>query len=169
MKKTHELKILKFFADAIVVNNKTFEVRKNDRKFQIGDIITFNCIDESGMPLSHPIHEREYEIIHILNGYGIEKGYVALGIREIEKEMVYVIIVQGIEIYRTQDKEMAEMVTRELNKANEECKQRRMNNHEPYVDNCYFLTEEPMERSERSEDRNLNICELLQKFIMSQK
>lgn len=35
--KTHELKILsKYFWD-IVVEQKTFEIRKNDRDFQVGD------------------------------------------------------------------------------------------------------------------------------------
>lgn len=39
MSKKHELKILRPFADAISRGEKTFEVRKNDRNFEAGDIV----------------------------------------------------------------------------------------------------------------------------------
>lgn len=42
----HEIKILKQFADEIISGNKNFEVRKNDRGYQKGDLIKFNAIQK---------------------------------------------------------------------------------------------------------------------------
>ena len=36
--RVHDLKILNDFADSIVAEDKTFEIRKNDRGFQKGEI-----------------------------------------------------------------------------------------------------------------------------------
>lgn len=42
----HELKIHSSFFAEIVKLNKRFEVRKNDRDFQVGDFLALNEIDE---------------------------------------------------------------------------------------------------------------------------
>ena len=39
--KTHDLKLSIEFCDAVLSGEKTFEVRKNDRGFQTGDLIRF--------------------------------------------------------------------------------------------------------------------------------
>ena len=80
----HKLKILADFADAVVMEQKTFEVRKNDRGFQKGDVVFFVCVDKGGNGLIHDINEKTYEITYVLNGWGIENGYVVFGIREIK-------------------------------------------------------------------------------------
>ena len=67
MNRTHELKILESFATDIVMDRKTFEVRKNDRGFQKGDYVEFTCIENEN---------------HSINGWGIEQGYVVFGIKE---------------------------------------------------------------------------------------
>lgn len=38
----HELKIDKQYFDAVIENKKTFEVRKNDRDFHVGDFLALN-------------------------------------------------------------------------------------------------------------------------------
>ena len=43
----HELKILKQFADEIIIGNKNFEIRKNDRGYQKGDFIDFLAIQKT--------------------------------------------------------------------------------------------------------------------------
>ena len=48
--RVHNLKILNDFADAVVMGEKPFEIRKNDRGYQKGDYIKFQAIDESGTP-----------------------------------------------------------------------------------------------------------------------
>ncbi|MEG0259568.1 MAG: DUF3850 domain-containing protein [Lysinibacillus sp.] len=41
---THDLKILPEYLEAVVSGKKTFEIRKNDRDFQVGDRIFFERI-----------------------------------------------------------------------------------------------------------------------------
>ena len=36
---THYLKISPYYINEVIEGNKTFEVRKNDRNFQVGDVI----------------------------------------------------------------------------------------------------------------------------------
>lgn len=81
--KTHDLKLSIEFCDAVLSGEKAFEVRKNDRGFQTGDLIRFIPID--GTIREHAQHEisgHTYKITYILNGWGIKNGYVVLGIRE---------------------------------------------------------------------------------------
>lgn len=77
----HELKIRKQFADAIVENRKTFEVRVNDRGFNAGDLVRFTVVDEKKQKVNHPINKRTYEITYVLSGHhGISDGFVVFGI-----------------------------------------------------------------------------------------
>ena len=83
--KTHNLKLSIEFCDAVLSGEKTFEVRKNDRGFQTGDLIRF--IPTDGTVREHAQHEisgHTYKITYILNGWGIKNGYVVLGIKEIK-------------------------------------------------------------------------------------
>ena len=50
----HELKILPQYYCRVADGSKTFEVRKNDRGFQPGDIVTLREWD--GKLVSHPVH-----------------------------------------------------------------------------------------------------------------
>jgi len=80
---THELKILKDFADAVYGGDKTFEVRENDRGFQKGDKVIFKAVENkvaATIPVEHPINEQEYRITYVLSGWGIKEGYVVFGI-----------------------------------------------------------------------------------------
>ena len=77
----HELKILKSFADAVYDNEKTFEVRKNDRGFQRGDTVKFCVIDGDGRYIDHPLNGEKYKITYVLSGWGIEPDHVVFGIK----------------------------------------------------------------------------------------
>lgn len=79
----HEIKILSYFADMVVSGEKTFEIRKNDRCYQKGDVIRFTSVDFSGLPVPHSIDYKKYLITCVLPYYGIETGYVVMGIKEI--------------------------------------------------------------------------------------
>ena len=46
----------------------------------------FTCIDKGGNRLQHSINDKTYEITYVLNGWGIENGYVVYGIKESETE-----------------------------------------------------------------------------------
>lgn len=82
--RVHNLKILNDFAEAVLMGDKTFEIRKNDRGYQKGDYIKFQAIDENGTPNRHFINDKLYLITFVMNGWGIKNGYVVLGIKERE-------------------------------------------------------------------------------------
>lgn len=54
----------------------------------------------------------------------------------------YVLVSQGIEIYRTKNKEKAEKIMNTENKLFYEYKQRCLDNHEPYANNEIEIFEE---------------------------
>ncbi len=82
MNRTHELKILKPFADAVFAREKTFEVRKNDRGFQKGETVKFRVIDGDGRYIDHPLNDVKYKITYVLSGWGVEPDHVVFGIKE---------------------------------------------------------------------------------------
>ena len=81
--KTHELKLQQQFTKAVWIGDKPFEIRKNDRDFQVGDMIRFQVVDENGEPVESLVNDALYEITYVLEGWGLEPGYVALGIQEV--------------------------------------------------------------------------------------
>lgn len=90
---THELKLNIEFCDAVYNGRKSFEIRRNDRGFQTGDHIKFIPFksgavvgpdgDASALYPDHPIKTHEYIITYMLNGWGIQPGFVGLAIKRI--------------------------------------------------------------------------------------
>lgn len=75
----HTLKIKKVYGDAILEGLKTFELRKNDRDYKVGDLIQF--VTGVGGGLYFP---ELYEITYILKDcpeYGLDKDYCILAIK----------------------------------------------------------------------------------------
>jgi hypothetical protein len=81
--KTHHLKTWPEYFKEISSGNKTFEVRKNDRDYQVGDILYLH----EWLPL-----QQEYtggleifKISYILYGgqFGIEEGVCVMSLKEI--------------------------------------------------------------------------------------
>ena len=80
---THQLKLREEFAEAVFSGDKCFEVRENDRGFQKGDHVIFTVVSKNGIPHTyHKLHEKRYLITYVLNGWGIEDGYVVFGMKE---------------------------------------------------------------------------------------
>jgi len=85
----HELKTLPNYWDAVARGEKTFEVRRDDRGFQKGDVVTLvkydpdkgYCKDKHGKSM-----EISRTITYVLTGgqFGIEAGYVVLGLGEMK-------------------------------------------------------------------------------------
>lgn len=77
---THEIKTAQPFFDDVFYNRKDFEIRKNDRDYKVGDRLKL---------IEFPFKNRQKYVLkdikYILQGgqYGIEKGYVILGLKEI--------------------------------------------------------------------------------------
>lgn len=79
---THALKTWPEYFDAIVEGIKQFEVRKADRDFKVGETLLLQKFDPVTQKYSG--QEIKMEITYILNGgsFGIEAGYVVMGIKE---------------------------------------------------------------------------------------
>ena len=91
--KLHELKIKKEYFQEVYFGKKTFELRKDDRDYEVGDLIKFNVIDNVVSPNKEEKTEcayidenRLYEITYILRDvpeYGLDKDYCILGIEKL--------------------------------------------------------------------------------------
>lgn len=85
--RVHELKVDPELWEAIVSGDKPFEIRKNDRHFQRGDVLRLSVFDPK-LPVNRQpdIEPAWRKVTFVLMGgqYGLESGYVALGVRPIE-------------------------------------------------------------------------------------
>lgn len=79
----HQLKLHKQFEKAVWNGDKSFEIRKNDRDFQVGDYINFYVVDDRGNAYNSLLRGITFEITYVLSGWGLEPGFVALGLREL--------------------------------------------------------------------------------------
>jgi len=78
----HELKTLPKYFKAVLSGQKTFEVRKDDRDYQVGDTLILQKYDNG----QYLVDELEVKITYILGRNEDEKqfvadGYVILGIK----------------------------------------------------------------------------------------
>lgn len=85
--KTHVLKTLPQYFEAVADGRKTFEVRLNDRAFQTGDTLKLVKMDETGRfydTFGQLLFKR---ITFILQGgqFGIEPRYCVLGLGELQE------------------------------------------------------------------------------------
>lgn len=90
----HELKCFPDYWDAVQRGEKNFEVRRDDRGFQKGDKLKLIRLRFDSLALgSKYVEDRDYsnsrrilerKIIYILTGgqFGIEPGYVVLGLKK---------------------------------------------------------------------------------------
>jgi hypothetical protein len=78
----HELKTLPKYWDDVRSGRKTFEVRRNDRNFNVGD--SLELYSYSGEENWQDGEFLEYWVSYILEGgqFGIEPGFVVLGLHE---------------------------------------------------------------------------------------
>lgn len=82
---THEIKITEVFADAVISGRKTFEIRKNDRGYNVGDLIHFHVVDDYGLSVRHDLNFFLYQISYVLSGWGLQPDYVVFGIQRVEE------------------------------------------------------------------------------------
>ena len=88
--KLHELKILHQYLIDVTLGTKTFELRKNDRDYQVGDLIMFIDIMEgyTNNGIEPYIDKNQlYRITYVLKNvekYGLDKDYCILAIKKLE-------------------------------------------------------------------------------------
>ena len=94
----HELKILHEYLIDVSIGKKTFELRKNDRDYQVGDLIRFIDIREDDSTanknqIEPNIDENTlYRITYVLKDvekYGLDKDYCILAIKKLNIKEVY--------------------------------------------------------------------------------
>lgn len=75
----HDLKTIDPYWSMVVRGDKTFEVRKADRDFRIGDRLNLRLWERDGY-IAHA--DQKVRVTYVLDGgqFGIEPGYVVLGI-----------------------------------------------------------------------------------------
>lgn len=78
----HDLKCWTEYFDLIADGTKTFEIRKDDRGFKVGDVLHLRNYDpHTGTYVGDSINA---EVIYLINAYdfpGLTIGYVAMQIR----------------------------------------------------------------------------------------
>jgi ASC-1-like (ASCH) protein len=77
----HLLKILPEYFEEVVKGNKTFEVRKNDRGFKVGEILILAEYCTTMQSFTGRVIEKK--VTYILEGgsFGVEKGFVVMGLQ----------------------------------------------------------------------------------------
>jgi ASC-1-like (ASCH) protein len=82
----HTIKILSEYFEAVCDGRKTFEIRKNDRNYQVGDeLLMHECIDSR----EHGFYETGGWIIakvKYMTNYAQKDDYVVMGIEIIDSQ-----------------------------------------------------------------------------------
>lgn len=74
----------------VLDGKKTFEIRFNDRGYQVGDLVVLKETKftgqqmKSGEPLVYTGREIQKRISYVLSGYGLHEGWVILAIQDIK-------------------------------------------------------------------------------------
>lgn len=83
--KEHDLKVWPEYFEAIAAGRKPFEIRKNDRDYQVGDIL--NLREYSPGPDEYTGFAVKRTVLFLLSGddpmgyaFGLRAGFVALGL-----------------------------------------------------------------------------------------
>lgn len=81
----HKVKIKATYAERIKEGLKTFEVRKNDRDYQVGDYLEFKVLLNDSwtekIDHEHKLTGTKWKIVYIHSGYGMEDDFVILGLQ----------------------------------------------------------------------------------------
>lgn len=76
---THELKTYPKYFQETIEGNKPFEIRKNDRNFQVGDVLILKEWDN----IKYSGREIGAVVRYVLRDFiGLQEGYVALGVTD---------------------------------------------------------------------------------------
>lgn len=75
----HYLKCWPSYFEANMMGDKTFEIRKNDRDFKVGDVIELRHYDPSGATTTGQMPEPKFKIRYILAGHeGLQPGFIIM-------------------------------------------------------------------------------------------
>ncbi len=84
----HYLKIKPEYYKDVECGLKTFELRKNDRNFQVGDILMLIKLDDNGNETDQVTRVKVNYILKDCPQYGLKDGYAILGIKSETREFI---------------------------------------------------------------------------------
>lgn len=100
--KIHKLKSWPDYFHAVKIGVKTFEIRKNDRDFQVGDTLRLCEYDDDEMVFSGD--ELDRQVTYITQGvFGLPDDVCIMGIAEAERDERVVALVAAVETIRNMD------------------------------------------------------------------
>lgn len=99
MSKVHELKILSEYFKSVLDGTKTFELRLNDRDYQVGDTLILKEYYQGDIDYKDGIYTPPYytnkqikkKIAYMFEGgqYGLQEGYCILGLENFKSEVKF--------------------------------------------------------------------------------
>lgn len=76
---------------AVLIGEKTHEIRFNDKDYQVGDTLSLQLTEytgeemRNGKPLEYVLCGNIHlEVTHVLKGYGLKDGWVILSVKKIQ-------------------------------------------------------------------------------------
>jgi ASC-1-like (ASCH) protein len=79
----HELKIYKEYFSLIKHGQKPWEVRKDDRNFEVGDELVLREFDKNELNYTGRILHRKIDYLQEGGQFGLEEGYVIMSLSKI--------------------------------------------------------------------------------------
>lgn len=94
---THRIKLLKKYANDVLIGLKTFEIRENDRDYKVKDLVNFVVVNDQGDALNHPLNNAFFIISYLLKGplYGLKEGYVAFALQKLTPKSALILNIQS--------------------------------------------------------------------------
>lgn len=81
--KIHELKTHTEYFSAILAGTKRFEIRKDDRDFEVGDQLLLREYNRANLNYTNRILHRKVDYILRGGQFGLEEGYVIMSLSKI--------------------------------------------------------------------------------------
>lgn len=78
----HYIKTKKEYFEAVQKGDKTFELRKDDRNYQVGDTLMLIMLDKDGKETDEILKVNVTYVLKDCPEYGLKPGYAILGIKK---------------------------------------------------------------------------------------
>lgn len=82
----HELKISAYYFQAVKEGRKTFEIRRNDRGFQAGDLVILREYEDRGVTTHLTGNSLEFKIGYVTN-FNQKEDYVVFSLLPMKPEV----------------------------------------------------------------------------------
>lgn len=84
--RTHDVKLLPPFFDAVLSGQKTFEIRLNDRDYQEGDLLYLREYSKRDSKYTGRVLSAEIGFVYKGFEYGLKEGYCVFSLLKVQEE-----------------------------------------------------------------------------------